>query len=359
MTRNESRVIVDVEVAHFTPHHADPSYSSVASSALPSIPQEFSMRDYLLAREKLQYEAMYFPLGFPVRVLSNVPAVFTAANQSWSSFQPVFHREPLEVLVKVSNGYGHLPPAPAHTLRGDTLLQYADPDNFLITDLKRGLSLIQINQTAAHAEKYFRYHLLEAAALSMVTAMRAVAIHGACVRVAGRGVLFCGDSGEGKSTLAYAGSRAGWTYVTDDATYIPIDRLDRLAVGNCHQVRFRPSAVELFPELTGLPITPRAAGKPSIEVRTLGWPVISTANAAFIDHVVFLNRKCIDTQELIPLQAGTVLPWFEQHLMSTTDSRAAQEAALARLLSARIYELRYTDLNLAIDRVSQLAMKGN
>ena len=36
-----------------------------------------------------------------------------------------------------------------------------------------------------------------------------------------------------------------------------------------------------------------------------------------------------------------------------------QETALARLLSAGIYELRYTDLNWAIDRVSQLAMKGN
>jgi hypothetical protein len=331
----------------------------IAHSALSS--HQLNMRDYLIARENLKYDAMYFPLGFPLRVISNSPAIFAVANQSWSVFHPVFHREPLELLLKVcpdANEIGTLPPAPTHMQKGDVLLHVSDSDNFFVADLKRGRALVQISQTTARSEEFLRYHFLEAAALCMVTAMRAVPIHGACVRVSGRGILICGDSGEGKSTLAYAGSRAGWTYISDDATYLPLDREDRLAVGNCYHVRFRPSAVALFPELAGLSLTPRAAGKPSIEVRTARLPVTSTASAAFIDHIVFLNRKCLDTQDLISLNATTVWPWFKQNLMSTSDSRPAQEATLTRLLSVGISELRYRDLDWAIDRVRQLAMKG-
>jgi len=138
-----------------------------------------------------------------------------------------------------------------------------------------------------------------------------------------------------------------------------MDREDRLAVGNCNQIRFRPSGSELFPELAGRPITPRAAGKPSMEVRTSELPEISTVNATTVEHVVFLNRKCADTQELIPLRTSAVWPWFKQHLISPPETRGAQEATLSRLLNAGVFELRYRDLGWAIDRINQLVKKGN
>jgi len=184
-------------------------------------------------------------------------------------------------------------------------------------------------------------------------------VHGACVSAAGKGVLLCGDSGEGKSTLAYAGARSGWTYVSDDATYIPMNRADRLATGNCAQIRFRPSGVALFPELAGKPITPRAAGKPSIEVRTSEWPEIATASTTSVDYILFLNRGFADPQELVPLQTSSVLPWFKQHLLSPPDTRVKQEQTLERLLSAAVFELRYHDVGWAIDRINELAKKGN
>ncbi len=39
-------------------------------SAFNSAVPEFPLKDYLSARRELAYEAMYFPHGFPVRVLS-------------------------------------------------------------------------------------------------------------------------------------------------------------------------------------------------------------------------------------------------------------------------------------------------
>ncbi len=65
-------------------------------------------------------------------------------------------------------------------------------------------------------------------------------------------VMLCGDSGAGKTTLSYACARAGWTYICDDASYLLNSGTDRTVMGTCNQVRFRPPAVELFPELLGL-----------------------------------------------------------------------------------------------------------
>jgi hypothetical protein len=325
-------------------------------------PAELPLKSYLNARAKLHYEAMHFPLGYPVRVLSNSPDVLAAANESWSAFHPVFHREPLEILFDVKPGNGAsqtLPPAPEYMLKDSLFMQVADIDNFFIADLKKGRAMGRVTKETAAAAKYFRYHFLEAAALCMVSALRAAAVHGACVRIDGKGVLLCGESGDGKSTLAFAGSRRGWTYVTDDASYIPLDRDDRLVVGNCNQVRFRPSAAEIFPELAGRAITPRAAGKPSVEVRTSQWPDLAIANSALVEHIVFLNRKWVDNQELVPVRPSSVWPWFRQSLLSTSESRLGQERALKRLLGAGIYELRYRDLDWAIERLNQLALKGN
>jgi hypothetical protein len=139
-----------------------------------------------------------------------------------------------------------------------------------------------------------------------------------------------------------------------------MDRKDRLVVGNCTKIRFRPSGAELFPELARRPLTPRATGKPSIEIPMSEWPDISTSCSAVVDHIVFLNRKDVQKHELVSLRPSTVSPWFRQcFLRSTHESYVAQEAALARLLSADIFELRYQDLGWAVDRINQLAMKGN
>jgi hypothetical protein len=325
-------------------------------------PSGLQLGSYLHSRRKLKYEAIYFPLGYPIKVACNSTRVLEAADESWGCFDAAFDCEPLEILVEVRSVAGMdeaLPPAPVHRQNGSLLLDIADSDNFYIVDLKSGRSMARVTPVAAAFSRYLRYFFLEGMAMSMIATLRAVAIHAACVRVGGKGVLLCGDSGAGKSTLAYAGSRAGWAYVSDDATYVPIDRQDRLAVGNCTQIRFRPTAAKLFPELAGRVITPRAAGKPSVEIRTAEWPEITTANATRVDHVVFLNRQSADSQQLLRLNPASVQPWFKQHLISTPEIRPAQEAALARLLDARVFELRYHDLDWAIDCIQELAQKGN
>ena len=298
--------------------------------------------EHLAFPAAFSHAALFHPLGFPVRVLSNSPAILAAAEQSWSCFGPLFDHEPLEVRVGVKFGATHkdaLPSEPEFAIKGSLLVNVADSDNFIVSDLKKGRAMGWVTEATAASPLYLRYHYIEAAALSLIASVHAVALHGACVRVGGAGVLLCGESGAGKTTLSYAGARSGWTYVSDDASYLPIYREDRLVVGNCHQVRFRPSAAQLFQEVARRPITPRATGKPSIEVRIREWPTIKTATSAEVDHIVFLNRKGGE-QRLVPLSAAEVRSRFQMDLIPNSATLAAREMALSRLLTATVSELR-------------------
>jgi hypothetical protein len=306
------------------------------------------------------HQAIYYPLGFPLRVVSNSARILDAAEESWSCFKPMFQSEPLELQIGVKKNRGLdelLPPEPVDSLIGNLLVNSADADNFFVVNLAKGRTIGWVTEAAACSQLYLRYFYLEAAALAMISTLRAVPVHGACVLVRNTGILLCGDSGVGKSTLAYAGARSGWTYLSDDASYVLLDSEDSTVVGNCHKIRFRPSATELFPEVEGRPVTPRAFGKPSIEVRMSEWPEICTTPVATVSQIIFLNRTNAQ-QELVSLSPSEVTPWFMRHVLPTTSLRTTPEATLSRLLKSTIHELRYCDLTWAIERINQLAEQG-
>jgi len=315
----------------------------------------------MLSSADFPLQATYFPLGFPLQISSNSPKVMAAAAASWERFAPAFKYLPLEIHLGVTDDVAdscEFPPAPVFRIQGDQLVTTANANNFIVSDLRVGRSFGWITPNVANSPLYLRYHLLEAAVLSMITALHALPLHAACVSWAGTGILLCGDSGAGKSSLAYAASRAGWTFISDDASYMPVNRDDRMVIGNSHQIRFRDSGVVLFRELEGRSITPRAAGKPSIEVATseLG---VTTAISSVVDYIVFLNRTDVFRHDLVPLSRQSVMPWFEKFLIATSASRSAHESALERLLEAKVFELHYRDLEWAIETLRNLAQRGD
>jgi hypothetical protein len=158
--------------------------------------------------------------------------------------------------------------------------------------------------------------------------------------------------------LSYACARAGWTYVSDDASFLLNDGKDRLVTGNCRQVRFRPSAAELFPEVKGLEITPRAAGKPSIELPTAFFPEMICAQSTRVDFLVFLNRRAPGPAELVTYRKDVARHSMRQVLYGSPESLAVQYAALERLLAAELFELRYSHLDWAVQRLETLAREG-
>jgi len=162
----------------------------------------------------------------------------------------------------------------------------------------------------------------------------------------------------GKSTLAYACCRAGWTYVSDDGTFLVRSRSDRYAVGDFSNVRLREDAVRFFPELANrLPVV-RPNGKVALEIRTNELP-IRTLPGHTIDHVVFLERQDsgrATIRRYSPDQA--VAEWEQFASFGTDDVRAAQKRCHRSLMRAGVWAMRYADLADAIERLERLVHAG-
>jgi hypothetical protein len=312
--------------------------------------------DALYCNVSLPLREIFHPLGFSLEIATNSEEVMKAARVSWGHIKKRFPQPALELRINVdSNGSLSCPQAPKYRAQKYLLSVVADEHNYATCDLARGFSFAWITPGIVKNQHYLRYHFLEGIVMSMLACSYTVSLHAACVELNGRGVMLCGDSGAGKTSLAFACARAGWTYISDDACYLLRDQSDRFVIGNSHQVRFRPSAAELFPELKGYSITPRTAGKPSIEVPIDSLPGgLKSAFGARVKHVVYLNRRKSGSQELTSYPKESALKKMNYTPYAVEGVEKSHAAAIENLLEASVFELHYHDLDWAVHRLEAL-----
>ncbi|MBS1799649.1 MAG: aldolase [Acidobacteria bacterium] len=314
-----------------------------------------------LIQPALPLEQTLYPYGFAVHVSTNAQCVLNLLNDAWGSFEPRFSNEPIKVNVEaVEYGTKEPPLEPVFTLRDGLMINVADPENMSVGDLRRGVSHITLSPGALQSPLWMQYFLVCSAPLCHIAGSLALPVHAGCVASNGRGILLCGESGDGKSTLSFACARAGWTYVTDDATYFVHDSGDPcLAVGNCYQIRFRPSAAELFSEVEGREVTPRAAGKPSIEIPIRSLPEIDFAPEAHIEHIVFLNRRDRRPAGLSLYDRDAARDFMRCSMFGTKEGMLKHEKTMERVLAGvQVWEMHYSGLDWAIKRLERLLMEG-
>ncbi len=115
-------------------------------------------------------------------------------------------------------------------------------------------------------------------------------MHGACVARSGRALLLCGESGAGKSSLAYACAERGWTFLSDDASHLSMLEPGRV-VGDCRRISIRESAASMFPELESARAKAMLNGKRALMLDTLALRHWSRATWAAAAGCVFLARR--------------------------------------------------------------------
>ena len=311
--------------------------------------------DPLLCKVSLHLVAIFHPLGFAVEIATNSEAILDAAWESWGHLRSKRAAPMLRLRIYVSDsGPDTCPPAPVARAHRHLLSIVANAQNQALCDLEDGSACAWLSRTLLRHRSYLRYHFIEASALVLISARYATPIHAACVSRHNLGLLLCGDSGAGKSSLAYACARAGWTYTSDDASYLLSGTDPPRIVGNSHQMRFRPSARELFPEFQGLELTPRTEGKPSIEVPTARLSGIITSEETEIRAVVFLRREACAKAELASFSMPMALQRFQKDLHFTDVIQKVRSYDLERLLNAEMYELHYSDLAEAVEQLGKL-----
>lgn len=312
--------------------------------------------DPLLYTFELHLRALYYPLGFPVEVRTNSEEILAAASESWGYFREIFSQPPLQIRVGVlEGGLAECPPEPVHRQQWNLRTSVADAENFATSDLTHGRACAWVTRATVRNRAYLRWHYIEKMSWDLLSAYL-TPVHAACVQHKNRGFLLCGDSAAGKSSLAFACAKRGWTYMADDSSNLVRGRKEPIVVGNPFQIRFRESAIGLFPELKDYPLTLRATGEMAIEIPTAKLPCIRTITECFIHNIIFLNRDHSAAPRLLPFPKDKALRWFDQVICSgEPDVMDAHSQALQNLLSASVFELRYSDLAQAVAYLESMA----
>lgn len=297
------------------------------------------------------FEAEYFPMGSALRITANHRAVLATADAMWARFPKLFPHRAMRLHVTLE-GTASLPQHPP-VFRGEGHLFsiVADRAHFAAADLDRGFGHICISREAASDPAFLRYHFLEPLAYVLLAARHAAFVHASCVALEGRGLILSGGSGAGKTCLAYACARRGWTFITGDAVAVPCAKVHKV-VGRPFEIRFRHSAARLFPELAKFPQVLRPSGKTDIEIdpHALG---IATAVSCQASGLLFLERSAKlersarpAAPELTPISAAEARAMLEDGICFGDDSvRQRHGQALDRLARVPAFRLVYSDLD--------------
>jgi hypothetical protein len=325
--------------------------SETVEVSKPRPPQEA-----LLSHMELPLRGIFYPLGYAVEIITNEPAVLEAANESFGHACLSRTSAALQVCIGVSSGGdSECPPEPTRRQYNHLYSMMADADNQALLDLKTCISFVWVKKSTVDNSLYFRYNFLEKTVYLLLGSSVVTDLHAACVSKNGKGILLCGDSGAGKSTLSYACARAGWTYTSDDTSYLINNSDVPHVIGHSHRVRFRPTAKTLFQELEGRELTRRLEGKPSIEIPISEFPGLITASEARVHSIVYLNRSPSGTGRLVSLPEGTATQRTRKELYSAGEIRTKHEKILEVLSCIPTYELQYCALDHAIDQLDLLA----
>ena len=172
------------------------------------------------------YESWLQPLGFTLRIISNVPAIIEAAEVSFGGFGPAQATESPDFTFHlfehdVDDGR---PGQPIFRREESLLYQTTGRDSTLAADLAGGFALGYFSPSTLANPAFFRWHFLELALFQMLEAGGLMGVHSSALVKNGKAFLLRAPGGCGKTTLAYAGARSKFQALAEDVVWLDAQR---------------------------------------------------------------------------------------------------------------------------------------
>lgn len=211
---------------------------------------------------EIAIDAASLPIAFDVHVTGVICRVSTNSHtvrrtmdklQRGDGFLPA-GRFSLQALV--SNGTGELRGVPHFRGLHHLVIASFGPANVFVFDIARRNIVAMISEEVADDPLFWERLLLPIAIGVMGAAVGVIPVHCACVAIDGAGLLIAGASGAGKSTLSVAMARNGFTFLSDDWTYLSGLGGQLTAHGMALPAKLLPDSVRFFPFLDAYPVRP-------------------------------------------------------------------------------------------------------
>jgi hypothetical protein len=217
----------------------------------------------------------------------------------------------MQVLVRPGQGSAGQTPH----FRGMKHLVFASfgDDNFFVLDRARRQITATVSDETAIDQPFWDRILLPIAIGVLGPAVGVLPIHAACMAADGMGALIGGASGAGKSTLSVALAQNGFEYISDDWSYLSVERDGLLAHGMEVPAKLLPNAIEHFPFLSQHPLRMALNQELAYEVsaKDLGAQIGSSCEPRWF---ILLERSLQDGCRIQPLDRNAVHAYLEQHL---------------------------------------------
>lgn len=288
----------------------------------------------------------WFPMGHALEIASNSPEAMSAAKGLWRDYRQLSDAAPVRLRIEVAEDDALTRPRPLTPGHFGYLMTIAQcPRNFAVADTRSGEGVIRITRDVVRDTRWFAYHFLEPVSYVLLCAKHFTMIHAASVALEGKAALLCGGAGAGKTCLAYACARRGWSFVSGDATHLVRHASEPAIIGRPFSIRFRASAKTLFQELQPYPARMRPNGKRDLELNTRRLRLRTAVEAracatVFVDFMGELPAAHLETvsRDDARNQLGDSIRYGD------AANRREQQQALERLLDLPAFRLRYSDL---------------
>jgi hypothetical protein len=209
------------------------------------------------------------------------------------------------VLASPERKRASVEPAPLQMMSGGGLLAgAAESSSFAAVSPHERGALVVVTPRMLRFPYHTRYELIEFAVFTLAARVqRLVALHGACVGRAGRGVLLLGPSGAGKSTVTLQCLLEGLGILSEDSVFVTPDTL--LATGVSNFLHVRADSLRWIAQrrhvatIRKSPVIRRRSGvwKYEIDLRRGAYPLVE--RPLKIGAIVFLSAKSAVAQTLL------------------------------------------------------------
>ena len=306
----------------------------------------------MLEQTEPTLERLYSLMGEALLFQTDDPALLEAAERSFGRFGPAppdLAASPLVLRLYVhgdESPAGASPaagrPRPIYRTQGHLFYINLGADNTAVADLLQGYAFGFVSRPVARNRSLVCYLFLEGLALAMLgPARQFIPLHAGCVVKDGASLILSGESGRGKSTLAFACVRRGYQVLSEDGLFLKC-RPDAAELwGLPWRLHLLPDVKRFFPELAAERPRLQINGEWKLEIDLETFYPGSTATHAPPGPLVFLEQGTdsgpVRIEPVAPQEIAerlqVVWPWW-------VGWTGEMEGQLARLVELGAYRLR-------------------